>query len=569
MPEPVLPFGPRYRYFSVPPETLTLRLADLADALPDAARRPAFSPYHSITLSCSEIFTGAVPRISLVRLAELAPDSVTAEGFADHSVSLPAARLARSYQLVQERELLEEPAPPPAPEPEPIRAEPEIPAAVDAPKPPAIPAAPIGSPDEDFAPPAAPAPASKAPLFTPPPPPVPVASAPPAPAPLPDPAPFTSPPPPTPVLGKRPVLPPRPATVKIQSETSALPPPPASPSSTSPAPLGAPEPLNAPRTKPPFVPLKKSPPSISIPPEEPAPDVPEAPVASAPVTPPSAPKRGIFSVLPIFRRKETPAAKEPAPEAKIDIAPLPLPVLPVDPTAKAPPSIEPPLASIFEKKKIEKEPAKPELTAPIPPPPERPHLSPPVVSTDIEKILPSAKSEPTLPPPAVIPSTARLVETEHLPKKSTASAPAPADTASQEGLQSLFLTEEYLSVERVLELCSDLPGITSCVLSRDATVVAAHNVPDSIDLVSLSAHAMEMLRAMRTSSAKMGLGAIPAVTIHSEKGPVSFFNREDLCLCVLHKDRGFVPGVREKLHQVLVEISRGPLELPVGPKRPA
>ncbi len=77
---------------------------------------------------------------------------------------------------------------------------------------------------------------------------------------------------------------------------------------------------------------------------------------------------------------------------------------------------------------------------------------------------------------------------------------------------------------------------------HSASVIASHNVPDSIDLVSLSAHALEMLRAMRESSAKMGIGAVPAVTIHSEKGPITFFHQEDLCLLVLHKDVDSSPG---------------------------
>ena len=267
MPEPDLPFGPRYRYFSVPPQTLTLRLADLADALPDAARRPAFSPYHSITFSCDEIFVGSVPRISLARLAELAPDSVTAEGFEEHRISLPPARLARSYQLLQERELLEEPTPPPAPEP--IVIEAETPVFVEPVPPPIAPLPLVASADEEFAPPAPIAPVTVA-QFTPPP-------APFTPPPLP-PAPLPVIPTPAPVLEKKPLLPPRPATVRIQPPAAAvpLPPPPAPPVPATPLPLGTPEPLVAARIKPPFVPLKKSPPSIAIPPEEPAPDVPEA-----------------------------------------------------------------------------------------------------------------------------------------------------------------------------------------------------------------------------------------------------------------------------------------------------
>ena len=163
------------------------------------------------------------------------------------------------------------------------------------------------------------------------------------------------------------------------------------------------------------------------------------------------------------------------------------------------------------------------------------------------------------------PALVREAILEHLPKAEPRHA---AEIPDQDGLQAIFMTEEFLSVNRVVELCGGLPGIRSCVLAHGAAVVASCNVPESIDLVSLSAHALEMLTAMRQSAAQMGIGAVPAVTIHSEKGPITFFHQNDLCLLVLHKDRGFVPGVREKLQQVVVQLSRANIALPVT-ARPA
>jgi predicted regulator of Ras-like GTPase activity (Roadblock/LC7/MglB family) len=163
-------------------------------------------------------------------------------------------------------------------------------------------------------------------------------------------------------------------------------------------------------------------------------------------------------------------------------------------------------------------------------------------------------------------AVAREAVLEHMPKVE----PKPAaEIPDQDSLQSIFMTEEFLSVNRVVELCGGLPGIKSCVLAHGAAVVASHNVPESIDLVSLSAHALEMLAAMRQSAAQMGIGAVPAVTIHSEKGPITFFHQNDLCLLVLHKDRGFVPGVREKLQQIVENLSNANLALPANASRPA
>jgi hypothetical protein len=162
------------------------------------------------------------------------------------------------------------------------------------------------------------------------------------------------------------------------------------------------------------------------------------------------------------------------------------------------------------------------------------------------------------------PALVREAVLEHLTK-----VELKGEIPDQDGLQSIFMTEEFLSVNRVVELCGGLPGIKSCVLAHRAAVVSSYNVPESIDLVSLSAHALDMLAAMRKSATQMGIGAVPAVTIHSEKGPITFFHQSDLCLLVLHKDRGFVPGVREKLQQVVEHLSRAKLALPVNASRPA
>jgi hypothetical protein len=71
-----------------------------------------------------------------------------------------------------------------------------------------------------------------------------------------------------------------------------------------------------------------------------------------------------------------------------------------------------------------------------------------------------------------------------------------------------------------------------------------------------------MLRAMHDASAGMGIGEIPAVTLHTARGPLSIFQKEHLAMLVFHGDRGFVPGVREKMTAALTELTRAPLALP-------
>ena len=136
------------------------------------------------------------------------------------------------------------------------------------------------------------------------------------------------------------------------------------------------------------------------------------------------------------------------------------------------------------------------------------------------------------------------------------------DLPDQHALQSLFLTEETLTVRRVVELCGELPGIRSCVVTHGEMVVSAHNLPEGFDPVSLSATATRMLEAMGDSASQLGIGEVPALTLHTASGPLSVVRQGALSMLVVHDNRGFIPGVREKITAALFEMARAPLALP-------
>lgn len=134
-----------------------------------------------------------------------------------------------------------------------------------------------------------------------------------------------------------------------------------------------------------------------------------------------------------------------------------------------------------------------------------------------------------------------------------------ADTAA---LQALFMTDEKLTLEKVLSKAGELPGLDACVLAHGDQVICASKPASGIDLRNLSGQAMTMLSQIRESSAKMGLGSVPAVTLHADQGVLSFLHKGELCLLVLHADRGFVPGVRERLQEMLGHLSEARPALP-------
>jgi hypothetical protein len=202
-------------------------------------------------------------------------------------------------------------------------------------------------------------------------------------------------------------------------------------------------------------------------------------------------------------------------------------------------------------------------------PPDEPEIEP------LPEPVEAATEPENEPPPrrlaeiiSNLPTFQRVTETTFLTLKPLTPEPQPSNAAAeselpdQHALQALFMTDENLSTGRVVELCGGLPGIQSCVLTSENQVVASHNIPEGLDIVSLSSNAAAMLRAMHEASADMGIGEIPAVTLHTARGPLSIFQREHLAMLVFHGDRGFVPGVREKMTAALIELTHAPLALP-------
>lgn len=523
--------APRFRYWATPPATLRMLVADLEPFVPKASWKAPVPEDLSVEIPAEQIFSKNVPRIPLRDLSELLPDLISpSEGV----VKLPAAKLAATYRLVQH---VEELPPEVLPEPEP----PADPAPViDLPAEPAE-TRDFDQPEPDAA--TAQEPSTPAPVTS-----------------TPTPEPSSPPPAPTPE-----------------------PPTPKSSDAEMPAP-------------------KESSPVAEIPAATPE-DQSESRVSSSKFPPK---RTGSFVGLPLFRRK-TPIATPPTEESfaapsSIEVPPLRPPHIQI-PYARKPdvnlPPVVSPMPQAVEHSDVpdenpeagseaseapqqqpeqtvshgqeEPERANPEEPAAIPPP--APHVPPVAASSDqlaeteipapIDAPAPTAGEEAaeteTFQHPDETSQPMAVLQAEHFSE----SEPSQ-EIVEQEPLQALFLVEETLTVNRVIKLCCELPGINSCVLAHGSMVVASHNAPEGVDLISMSAHAADMLEAMRSSSARMGVGAVPAVTLHTEKGVISFFHRDDLTMLVFHKDRGFVPGVREKMAAVIGELTKARLTLTLG-----
>jgi hypothetical protein len=130
--------------------------------------------------------------------------------------------------------------------------------------------------------------------------------------------------------------------------------------------------------------------------------------------------------------------------------------------------------------------------------------------------------------------------------------PLPLVRFDQDVLQTLFMTDEFLDLPAICQRVSSLPGIQACVISRRGENVRAGEMPDGFEFSELLALAPGVTQA----AGRLPIGALKHFTLYAETHSVSFFERREVCLYVVHRARSFIPGVREKLVTVADELSK-------------
>ena len=284
-----------------------------------------------------------------------------------------------------------------------------------------------------------------------------------------------------------------------------------------------------------------------LPPEE----VPATPTSATAET--SSEEKPASEVTEVAQNKESKDAKESKEEPKEATPGEPITAPPVPKNAPEAVLVEPVSPSLPE-------PARPRRGLFASLPIFRRHAAVEAPATEVIPAVPKTPAEARKEAPAVIgesqESKAPLPAVPQTSAASLALEPLwkldPQDQlADPTALQALFMTEEKLTLERVISRAGELPGLKACVLAHGDKVLCTSNTTAGLDLKTLSGQAMTMLGQIRESTANMGLGAVPAVTLHAEQGALSFLHNGELCLLVLHADRGFVPGVRERLQEML------------------
>jgi hypothetical protein len=119
-------------------------------------------------------------------------------------------------------------------------------------------------------------------------------------------------------------------------------------------------------------------------------------------------------------------------------------------------------------------------------------------------------------------------------------------------LQALFMTEEVLDLAKTIQKVSQLPGLRACLLATTDGRKLAGELADSIE-----ATAMMLPDLWQKISSALGKAqSLEGLTLYLSRDLMSITQVNELCLFVMHDDRPFRPGVREKVFAVTQELDK-------------
>jgi predicted regulator of Ras-like GTPase activity (Roadblock/LC7/MglB family) len=141
-------------------------------------------------------------------------------------------------------------------------------------------------------------------------------------------------------------------------------------------------------------------------------------------------------------------------------------------------------------------------------------------------------------------------------------APQPKDEPPRAGiegdtkrLQALFMTDEPLDLAKTIQRVAELPGLKSCLLSTIDGLKLAGNLGAPGQERATAALLSELFQGTQSKLEAVGAGSLETITLYCGLQQLSTFVQGKLCLTVLHDNRPFKPGVREKIQAVISELA--------------
>jgi hypothetical protein len=165
-------------------------------------------------------------------------------------------------------------------------------------------------------------------------------------------------------------------------------------------------------------------------------------------------------------------------------------------------------------------------------------------------VTPSESPQPVSQQAPFVEEKRDIAETPLSDEKLTAEQkPAPNFSA----LQSVFLTDEPLDLNKVVQKVAEFPGINSALFfAADGSI---EGQPEKLGLTQSSVQLLSSLaHEVGQRVGNLGFGQIETVTLGWKRELVSVFTRGESGFLVRHEKRPFKPGVREKICLVLSHI---------------
>jgi predicted regulator of Ras-like GTPase activity (Roadblock/LC7/MglB family) len=171
-----------------------------------------------------------------------------------------------------------------------------------------------------------------------------------------------------------------------------------------------------------------------------------------------------------------------------------------------------------------------------------------VPATPVAKPLAIAPDEVASQPEPVVPE-AEAETAELLAEK-------PMDRPPRTPLQVALDTDEKLDGKAVVALVNRIPGVKACAITFGDGLSLAGSFPPELEAEGLCAMAPALLQRLENHLVDTKLGPLRGMTLSCNKGTVTFFMRENLCLGTLHSSADLPAEAGEKLSRVVLELSR-------------
>ncbi len=122
-------------------------------------------------------------------------------------------------------------------------------------------------------------------------------------------------------------------------------------------------------------------------------------------------------------------------------------------------------------------------------------------------------------------------------------------------LQAIFLTDEPLDLVKTIQNVGGLPGLRSCLLSTTDGLKLAGSFGEPGQEKAILTLLPELFDWTGSKLESLQAGTLETITFYYGLHQLSTFVQGKLCLTVVHDNRPFKPGIREKIRAVLNELA--------------